>query len=126
MDAPDIQKVGSAIWVNAIIDFTEDIRNAYQEEHNLPTNPFNQHGLGSGDCQCNWGKFVSLAQLKEHSPQLYERVIKPLDDEAFERHGWHYGEAPSKALKEAMRGQNIMPGFGPFLCAGCERLEANS
>ena len=122
-DLNPLTRTRAACYVNPIIDYTDEMRDQYLADNELPTNPFNQHGLGSGDCQCNWGAFVTLEELKEHSPNLYAKLA-PIDAEVYERHGWHYGEVPSKALRQAKKGQAILPGMSPFLCAGCERLDA--
>lgn len=113
---------GSQAFVNPIIDYRDEYRDKYQRVFSLPVNPYNVLGLGSGDCQCNWGAFVNIVTLKRHSPKLAAR-IEPLHHEARKIHGWGFGEVPSKSLKTAMKGQEIMPGLGVFLCAGCERIE---
>lgn len=122
---------GSGVWVNPLIDWTNEQVLRYRLEHNLPENPFYETVGGSGDCQCNWGQFIDLDTLRQYSPCLAARHVAEIDTLSREHHGWGWGEKPDDYKIAIKRGQQPLfdeePEGGtisPFLCEGCSRSKA--
>ncbi len=110
----------NAIYVNPIFYWSHDDVLEYRLKHNLPTNPFYETVGGSGDCQCNWGQFITLPALARHSPRLAEGNVALIDEISRENHGYGWDEEPGRRLfnsAEIDEGQFT----SPFLCSNCSR-----
>jgi 3'-phosphoadenosine 5'-phosphosulfate sulfotransferase (PAPS reductase)/FAD synthetase len=127
VNTPEHSRVGSYVWCNPLVHWNEEETQTYRIEHDLPENPFYHHGLGSGDCQCNWHRGISLTELNIYCKGAAE-IINPLDKQCREQFGYGYGEEPSKGAKQEAAGQLRMFDFDdngvPNLCASCERPKA--
>lgn len=123
---PEYDRHGSGVWCNPLLYWNEMDVQSYRIDHDLPENPFYHHGLGSGDCQCNWHKSTTLDELNTYCKEAAE-VINPLDAHCREKFGYGYGEVPSELAAQAAAGQ--LPLFDlddiPNLCAGCQRPKAS-
>lgn len=112
---------GSAVFCNPLIDWPNDLVAIYAVENGMPPNPFYETVGGSGDCQCNWGNFITLDILETHSPELYKKV-KVLNDQISVIHGWGWDQKPDyKSIRLIERGQMQFDYDDMFLCAGCNR-----
>jgi 3'-phosphoadenosine 5'-phosphosulfate sulfotransferase (PAPS reductase)/FAD synthetase len=127
-NVPEYEKMGSSIWVNPLCYWTKAQIESYRVNHGFPDNPFYQSTGGSGDCNCNWGQFVSLAQFKYYNPVLGSK-LETLSNEVKKIHGYGWGEKPSAGLLAENRGQLTLLGIEPLvtpnLCAGCTRPKQN-
>lgn len=121
-NTPEWLQDGAGLWVSPLVEWTEVDVYSHRASHGFEPNPFYEQGLGSGDCECNWGQFVDLETLEEYSPQLAAK-IRPVHEYSLEVHGWGYGERPSKDLLAERAGQITLPGIEPIvnLCASCGR-----
>ena len=120
----EVQRAGSSnkIFANPLFWWTDLDIARYRVQHDLPDNPFYDTVKGSGDCQCNWGNFITLGTLRIHSPILAGGNVALLDDIG-QRHGYGWDGEPV----------NIEPFFDteeywgecnlttPFLCSNCSR-----
>lgn len=139
-NAPEWDRRGSAVFCNPLINWTSEALAQHRYVHDLPINPFYDTVRGSGDCQCNWGGFITLPTLLKHSPRLGERIAA-LDAACRARHGWGWGERPSFGVLAERNGQLPLfadvegnksivqklhgAGSTPNLCADCERVVTN-
>jgi hypothetical protein len=122
---PETERHGAAVWVSPCVHWQKSDFIQYRATHELPDNPFYGTVGGSGDCQCNWGQFISLDELYTHSPRLALK-LKAVDSLIVARHGWGYGQAPSAGLQAERAGQMVLPGIAPLapnLCEGCQRVK---
>lgn len=121
-NTPEYDRSGAGVWCNPLVYWNEFEIQSYRVKHNLPENPFYHHGLGSGDCQCNWHRGLTLENLNTYCTEA-AKIILPLDAECRAKFSYGYGEEPSKLAAQEAAGQ--MPLFDldgiPNLCAGCER-----
>lgn len=125
-------RCGAGAFTNPLFNWSDEILLTYRIEHELPENPFYETVGGSGDCQCNWGGFIDLDTLQQHSPDLACGRVALLDKLSKENHGWGWGEKPSEYLLQRRRGQAELfeeyedegDSASPFLCAGCSRSKS--
>jgi 3'-phosphoadenosine 5'-phosphosulfate sulfotransferase (PAPS reductase)/FAD synthetase len=78
-----VQRDGALVWVAPCIDFTDDEKEAYIAEHNLPRNPVVDAIGMSGECLCgafaNNGKRTQheeLAIIGEHFPKTANLIAE--------------------------------------------------
>lgn len=117
-DTPESERIGSNVWCNPLVNWSEQDVHEYRIEHDLPENPFYNLTNNSGDCLCNWHREIPL---KAVTGKAFV-VISALDSVSRERFGYGYGEKPSKAMKQEIAGQLPLDfSETPYLCAGCER-----
>lgn len=121
----EVQRAGNSnkIFANPLFWWTDLDVARYRIENDLPDNPFYDTVKGSGDCQCNWGNFITLGTLRLHSPFLADGNVAELDKLSKDRHGYGWDGEPA----------NMSPMFDteeywgecnlttPFLCSGCSR-----
>lgn len=115
-----IQRRGlsSAIFANPIFYWKDSDVIKYKVDYNLPQNPFYDTIGGSGDCQCNWGNFIEVEDVKKHSPNLYKK-IKYINELSLLRKGWGYDTRPDVDGK--IDEEEIKNLVSPFLCQNCSR-----
>lgn len=109
----------NAIFANPLFDWSDEEMLTYRIEFELPENPFYETVGGSGDCQCNWGRFITLARLKMHSPDLAGGNVNRLDKVGLP-HGYHWDGQPANQMQ-------LLPDeemCSPFLCDGCSRSKS--
>lgn len=110
-----VRRQGALVWVAPCIDFTDDDKESYINEHNLPRNPVVEQIGMSGECLCgafaNNGKRTQheeMAIIGEHFPETAALIAEIKS--ACEAAGVHaqWGTRPPKDTK-------TMP-----LCFHCE------
>jgi 3'-phosphoadenosine 5'-phosphosulfate sulfotransferase (PAPS reductase)/FAD synthetase len=125
----EVHRAGNSnkIFANPLFWWTDLDIARYRIEHDLPDNPFYDTVKGSGDCQCNWGNFITIGTLRLYSPELAVGNVAVLDKISKDNHGYGWDGEPA----------NISPMFDteeywgkcnlttPFLCGGCSRKGAH-
>lgn len=120
-NAPEVEKRGSAVFVNPILYWSNDEVLRYRTDHELPTNPFYDLFGNSGDCLCNWHNQIRLKAVEEHAPNLFQ-VIKPLDQQNRDNFGYGYDEEPTQEPDpNQLRLFDWDTECTPNLCAGCSK-----
>lgn len=110
------------IFANPILTWTDEDLTHYRIAHNLPENPFYNTVGGSGDCQCNWGNFITLDALKRYSPILAAGNVKTLDEISKRLHGYGWdGEARDQTKMFDKDTLDYGKLTTPFLCSNCSR-----
>lgn len=123
-NVPAIQRISKSnmIFASPILGWTDEDLINYRIAHDLPDNPFYNTVGGSGDCQCNWGNFISLDALKRYSPVLAAGNVKTLDDISKANHGYGWdGEARDQTKMFDKDTLNYGELTTPFLCSNCSR-----
>jgi hypothetical protein len=128
-DAQDVQRIGHSnrIFAAPIVHWSQKDCDIYRIENQLPDNPFYRTVKGSGDCQCNWGDFISLETLRRHSPKLAGTKVALIDKISKDLHGFGWD---SRAVVDQ---PNLIPPdiedatlTTPFLCQGCSRAKVRA
>lgn len=121
-NTPEWLEDGAGLWVSPLVNWKDTDVYGYRVSHSFEPNPFYETVGGSGDCECNWGRFTDLETIKKFSPQLGEK-LEAINAECIARHGYGYGERPSQALLAERAGQLVLPGIEPImnLCSGCSK-----
>lgn len=122
----EVERIGKSnkIFAAPIVGWENDECDYYRIENNLPDNPFYDTVGGSGDCQCNWGLFITLLQLAKHSPKLAAGNVALINELSKLLHGYGWGEKPRHGQQEFfenLTGEAELT--SPFLCAGCSRTK---
>lgn len=109
----------NAIFVNPLFWWSDRDCLNYRITHDLPVNPFYETVGGSGDCQCNWGNFITYQKLLKHSPILARGNVKILQEISNKYHGFGWDNLPANQLSFLDRLDS-----GEFwLCQGCKRVK---
>lgn len=119
-------RVGSSnkIFCAPIVYWGNKDCDLYRIENDLPDNPFYDTVKGSGDCQCNWGDFITLEILKRYSPELAAGNVAMLDRLSKDLHGfgWHSKDVVGQdMLIEYDDIEDEVSLTTPFLCQDCSR-----
>jgi 3'-phosphoadenosine 5'-phosphosulfate sulfotransferase (PAPS reductase)/FAD synthetase len=105
------------IFVNPILDWSDNDVTNYRWDHEIPENPFYSTVRGSGDCQCNWGNFITARKLQQHAPILWAERVSVIDRISREKHGYGWdGELEGQSQMFDDDGE-ICEG----LCSNCSR-----
>ena len=114
-----VQRLGKscAIFANPLFYWTDEDIAKYRITHDLPDNPFYSTVKGSGDCQCNWGNFITIGTLKKYSPSLASGNVGILDEISKKHHGYGW-DGTNVAQLELFDTENLDT---PFLCTSCSR-----
>lgn len=124
----EVQRIGKSnkIFAAPIVDWSDEECNRYRSLHGLPTNPFYATVKGSGDCQCNWGNFITLGTLAQHSPRLSAGNVGLIDSISIDKHGfgWDGRSRDQLPLFEIDYDEDEARLDSPFLCQNCSRLAA--
>lgn len=125
--AAEVDRVGNTnkIFVAPIVHWENDDCDWARVDDRLPDNPFYSTVKGSGDCQCNWGNFITLRELERYSPNLAAGNVKLLDDLSMNNHGFGWDgrlRDQNTLLPETFSGDAELT--SPFLCAGCSRKKS--
>lgn len=126
--APEIERKGCGVYVNPLVNWSDEDIIRYRLEHGLPDNPFYEVFKNSGDCLCNWGQHIPLEVLQEHAPKCHAH-IKPVHDSTMNTHGYGYNQSPSQSWILEKAGQLPLfdlPDDTPNLCDGCTLKAAPS
>lgn len=114
----------NAIFCNPLFYWTDDEVFEYRMEHELPENPFYNTVGGSGDCQCNWGRFIPLRRLKKHSPNLASGNVAMVDKISRELHGYGWDGMPEGQTELPFLADEDDGIISPFLCTNCSRRKS--
>lgn len=92
-----IQRMGSSnkIFANPLFYWSDEDVVRYRIENDLPDNPFYSTVSGSGDCQCNWGNFITLGTLQIHSPRLANGNVALINRLSLEHHNYGWDGTPN-------------------------------
>ena len=127
-NADEMSRIGKSnkIFCAPIVHWGNDQCNWYRVENELPDNPFYDTVKGSGDCQCNWGNFITLRTLKRYSPKLATGNVALLDRISRELHGYGWDGKPSAQAEfwEDKDGEGELS--SPFLCQNCSRRKTRA
>jgi len=128
-DIPMLQRFGDSnfYWLALIADYSEEDCVQYRINNDLPDNPFYNTVKGSGDCQCNWGRFITYEALKHFSPKLASGNVSIIDaiNRYYHSTTWDgekitgYGQL---SFKDKVK-QEPCEKTTPFLCQGCSRTK---
>lgn len=123
-NATEVQRIGksSLIFANPILYWSDEDLTRYRIENDLPYNPFYDTVGGSGDCQCNWGNFITIDALKRYSPILAAGNVKILDEISKANHGYGWdGESRDQTKMFDKDTLDYGELTTPFLCSNCSR-----
>ena len=128
-EAAEVQRIGHSnrIFAAPIVHWSQEDCDLYRVESGLLDNPFYGTVKGSGDCQCNWGNFISLATLRKHSPQLAGGNVALIDKLSKDLHGfgWDSRDVVAQAPLIASEIEEAKS-TTPFLCQGCSRAKVRA
>lgn len=122
---PEFERIGRSckVFASPIVHWSNDQCDRYRIENNLPDNPFYGTVKGSGDCQCNWGRFITLRMLQKHSPELAAGNVAEIDRLSRELHGYGWDGKPAAQTEMFEEFEDDSELTGPFLCEGCSRAK---
>lgn len=128
-EAAEVQRIGHSnrIFVAPIVHWSQSSCDQYRVENELPDNPFYDTVKGSGDCQCNWGNFITLDTLRKFSPQLAQGNVALIDNLSRDLHGFGW-DSRDVVAQPALMPQEIEETTltTPFLCQGCSRAKVRA
>lgn len=124
-NADDYHRSGKSnkIFAAPIVHWSNEECDLYRIENNLPDNPFYDTVKGSGDCQCNWGNFITYRMLQKHSPKLAAGNVAEIDCISRELHGYGWDGSPAGQTEMFADHDGEAELTSPFLCAGCSRAK---
>lgn len=119
-----VEKDGSQIWVNIILDWTSQMCADYRDLHGLPTSDVAALIHRSGECNCGtYAQPGEKEMLCAMFPEFAERVAA-WENLALE-HGHHYaavwGQRPLKVHRDQVV---LIPRGKARACSDCERWAA--
>lgn len=120
-NADEHSRVGKSnkVFVAPIVYWSNLDVARYRIENDLPDNPFYDTVKGSGDCQCNWGNFLTLGELQMRSPILAGGNVAIIDRLSRDNHG--YGWDGTSEYQKSLFGDAELD--TPFLCTNCSRVD---
>ena len=125
-EAQEVQRIGHSnrIFAAPIVHWSQEDCDIYRIENGLPDNPFYGTVKGSGDCQCNWGNFISLDTLRKFSPILAGGNVALIDKISRDLHGfgWDSRDVVAQAPLIPPEIEEVKL-TTPFLCQGCSRAK---
>lgn len=127
-DASEVQRIGHSnrIFAAPIVHWSQEDCDLYRVENGLPDNPFYETVKGSGDCQCNWGDFITLDTLRKYSPKLAQGNVALIDKLSRDLHGFGWDSRDVEA--QLCLFEDVEPAqlTDPFLCQGCSRAKVRA
>ena len=122
-NADEVARVGKSnkIFVAPIVYWSDEHCAQYRIDNDLPDNPFYGTVKGSGDCQCNWGNFITMGTLQLYSPKLAAGNVAMLDQISRDLHGYGWDGSPNMEPLFPISAPEEPQMTTPFLCAGCKR-----
>lgn len=128
-EASEVERIGHSnrIFAAPIVHWSQEDCDQYRVENELPDNPFYNTVKGSGDCQCNWGDFITLDTLKKYSPALAQGNVALIDKLSRDLHGfgWDSRDVVAQAPLILPEIKEATP-TTPFLCQGCSRAKVRA
>lgn len=128
-EAQEVERIGHSnrIFASPIVHWSQEDCDVYRVENGLPDNPFYGTVKGSGDCQCNWGDFISIETLRQHSPDLAGGNVALIDKISRDLHGfgWDSRDRVAQALLIPPEIEKVTL-TTPFLCQGCSRAKVRT
>lgn len=116
-----IVKDGAKIWVAPMWEWSNDERDQYIANNNLPRNPIKPLIHVSGDCLCGaYADKGELELLHIFFPEEYSR-IKKLQDKVIQKFPWGYDEQPPNWWTNYKNGQEFLGDEFMPLCWSCDR-----
>jgi 3'-phosphoadenosine 5'-phosphosulfate sulfotransferase (PAPS reductase)/FAD synthetase len=128
-EAAEVQRIGHSnrIFVAPIVHWSQSSCDQYRVEEGLLDNPFYGTVKGSGDCQCNWGDFITLETLRKHSPTLAAGNVALIDKLSHDLHGFGWDSRDVAAQAPLItQGIEDVKLTTPFLCQGCSRAKVRA
>lgn len=124
-NADEVSRIGKSnkIFAAPIVHWSNEQCGWYRIENNLPDNPFYDTVKGSGDCQCNWGRFITYRTLQKYSPELAAGNVAEIDKISRELHGYGWDGTPDAQTEMFVDFGGEGELTSPFLCEGCSRLK---
>lgn len=110
------------IFAAPIVHWSNEECMTYRIGNDLPENPFYDTVKGSGDCQCNWGNFITFGALQKYSPLLADGNVKLVHELSLRHHGYGWDGTQEHTLidmPEIQSREEVLT--SPFLCRGCSR-----
>lgn len=127
-NADESSRIGKSnkIFAAPIVHWSNEQCDWYRLKNQLPDNPFYNTVKGSGDCQCNWGNFITYRMLKKHSPKLAAGNVKIIDQisKKYHGYGWDGIGAGQTEMLQDFEGECQLT--SPFLCEGCSRAKVRA
>jgi hypothetical protein len=127
-DIPEMESFpnNNKLFCSPILYWSNEECDWYRIEHGLPDNPFYDTVRGSGDCQCNWGRFITYRMLQKHSPQLAAGNVAEVDRISRKNHGYGWDGTPDGQMEmfEDETGEAELT--TPFLCQNCSRSKVRA
>lgn len=127
-NADEVHRItkSNKLFCAPIVHWSNEQCDWYRIEYELPDNPFYDTVRGSGDCQCNWGNFITYRMLQKHSPQLAAGNVALIDQISKEYHGYGWDGTPAgqQEFLEDFEGECELS--SPFLCEGCSRRKVRA
>lgn len=108
----------SMCFASPLVHWSDERVLRYRIENDLPHNPFYETVKGSGDCQCNWGNFISYGTLEKYSPSLASGNVATIDRLSIENHGYGWDGYVEAQLLLPLDDCEL---DGEFLCSNCSR-----
>jgi 3'-phosphoadenosine 5'-phosphosulfate sulfotransferase (PAPS reductase)/FAD synthetase len=114
---------GAQLWVNPLLDWTNEQMRAYREQHDLPQSDVSALLHRSGECNC--GSFAAPGEremLASLWPAWWEDTIGALEREAQARGlaACRWGERPPAGpIQDGRSAEQTGELFGPELCSDC-------
>lgn len=124
-NADEVSRVGNSnkIFAAPIVYWSDEDIARYRMNNDLPDNPFYDTVKGSGDCQCNWGNFITLGTLRIYSPNLAAGNVALIDQLSKDLHGYGWDGSPaSEPLFDIEEYWDTGELTSPFLCSNCSRI----
>lgn len=126
-DAAEVARVGHSnkVFAAPIVHWSQEECDIYRLENGLPDNPFYSTVKGSGDCQCNWGDFIDLETLQEHSSKLAAGNVALIDHMSKDLHGFGW-DSNDVVGATSSQSDGVAALTTPFLCSSCNRSKVRS
>ncbi len=124
-EAQEVQRIGHSnrIFAAPIVHWSQEDCDLYRVENGLPDNPFYGTVKGSGDCQCNWGDFITLETLRKYSPSLGGGNVALIDKISRDLHGFGWDSREVETQLRRVEEVELATLTEPFLCQGCSRAK---
>ena len=121
-----IVKDGSKIWTAPMWEWTDEIKAAYMEKHDLPENPVKKIMHVSGDCLCGaFNDKGDLALLQMFYPAEAQHILD-LQEKVMQTHPWKWDEQAPEWFLQYSNGQQFLGDAFMPMCWNCEKANEAS